>query len=37
MRTNKEVKTLRNNILNADDSTNAPKDELIEVAKEGRC
>lgn len=32
---NKEVKTLRNNILNADDSTNAPKDELIEVAKKG--
>lgn len=32
---NKEVKTLRNNILNADDSTNAPKDELIEVAKNG--
>ncbi|MDE6336764.1 MAG: hypothetical protein K2L34_09350, partial [Muribaculaceae bacterium] len=30
---NKEVKTLRNNILNADDSTHAPKEELIEIAE----
>lgn len=28
---NKEVKTLRNNILNADDSTNAPKEEVLEI------
>ncbi|MDE6577003.1 MAG: glycoside hydrolase family 57 protein, partial [Muribaculaceae bacterium] len=30
---NKEVKNLRNNILNADDSTNAPKEELLEIAE----
>ncbi|MDE7109074.1 MAG: alpha-amylase, partial [Muribaculaceae bacterium] len=30
---NKEVKNLRNNILNADDSTNAPKEELVEIAE----
>ncbi|MBD5358867.1 MAG: polysaccharide deacetylase family protein [Bacteroides sp.] len=30
---NKEVKNLRNNILNADDSTNAPKAEEVEVVE----
>ncbi len=30
---NKEVKTLRNNILNADDSTNAPKEEVLEISE----
>ncbi|MDE5888190.1 MAG: glycoside hydrolase family 57 protein [Muribaculaceae bacterium] len=30
---NKEVKNLRNNILNADDSTNAPKEEMLEIAE----
>ena len=30
---NKEVKNLRNNILNADDSTNAPKVEMLEIAE----
>ena len=30
---NKEVKNLRNNILNADDSTHAPKEELLEIAE----
>ncbi len=30
---NKEVKNLRNNILNADDSTNAPKEEIVEVVE----
>lgn len=30
---NKEVNTLRNNILNADDSTNAPQVEMLEIAE----
>ncbi|MDE6793302.1 MAG: glycoside hydrolase family 57 protein [Muribaculaceae bacterium] len=30
---NKEVKNLRNNILHADDSTNAPKEEMLEIAE----
>lgn len=30
---NKEVNNLRNNILNADDSTNAPQVELLEIAE----
>ncbi|MCH5227093.1 MAG: glycoside hydrolase family 57 protein [Muribaculaceae bacterium] len=30
---NKEVKNLRNNILNADDSNNAPKVEMLEIAE----
>ncbi len=30
---NKEVATLRNNILNSDDSNNAPKEELLEIAE----
>ena len=30
---NKEVKNLRNNILNADDTTNAPKVEMLEIAE----
>ena len=30
---NKEVKALRTNILNADDSNNAPKEELLEIAE----
>lgn len=30
---NKEVNSLRTNILNADDSTNAPKEELLEIAE----
>ena len=30
---NKEVKNLRNNILNADDSTNAPQVEMLEIAE----
>ncbi|MCH5241321.1 MAG: glycoside hydrolase family 57 protein [Muribaculaceae bacterium] len=30
---NKELKNLRNNILNADDSNNAPKVELLEIAE----
>ena len=30
---NKEVKNLRNNILNADDSTHAPQVELLEIAE----
>lgn len=32
---NKEVKNLRNNILNADDATNAPQMELLEIAEKG--
>ena len=30
---NKEVNTLRNNILNSDDSTNSPKVEMLEIAE----
>ena len=30
---NKEMKNLRNNILNADDTTNAPKVEMLEIAE----
>lgn len=32
---NKEVNTLRNNILNADDSTHAPQVEMLEIAEKG--
>ena len=31
---NKEMKNLRNNILNADDTTNAPKVEMLEIAEQ---